>query len=180
MRRYTKASGAAESEVQIVGVNYTMTTSATLSGITAVSVDAGTKTKLASAFAAAAGLPATAVRVGAVADVALLRRRRLLAGGVTVEYIVASTDSSVISTASAGVKGGSASGVFAAALASQLSSANIAATVSSVATPVVTAKVIVEVVPSDAAVAENFSAGGVTAADITEKITSSVGRCRLT
>jgi len=36
LRRYTKASGAAESEVEIVGVNYTMTTSATLSGITAV------------------------------------------------------------------------------------------------------------------------------------------------
>jgi len=35
-----------------------------------------------SAFAAAAGLPAAAVRVGAVADVAR-RRRRLLAGGVT-------------------------------------------------------------------------------------------------
>jgi len=58
--RYTTASGADESEVNIVGVNYTMTTSATLSGITAADVDDSTKTKLASAFAAAADLPAGA------------------------------------------------------------------------------------------------------------------------
>ena len=48
MRCYTQASGADESEVNIVGVNYTMTTSATLSGITAASVNAETKTKLSS------------------------------------------------------------------------------------------------------------------------------------
>ena len=129
-----------------MGVNYTMTSSATLSGITASSVDAGVKTKLASAFAAAAGLPATTVRVGAVADVALGRRRLLqMAGGVTVEYVVESTDASVISTGSAGVKGGSASGGFAAVLASQLTTIGVAATVSAVMTPVVTAKVIIEV-----------------------------------
>jgi hypothetical protein len=57
-----------------------------------------------------------------------------------VEYIVESTDSSVISTASAGVEGTNAIGDFAAELASQLEFTSITVTVT-VDPPVVTAKV---------------------------------------
>jgi len=118
---------------------------------------------LADAFAAAAGVPKASVRVGAVTDVVASSsgagRRRLRqapagSGGVTVEYIVESTDVSIISSATAGIRGGGGGGGggnsntstsdttgFAALLATQLTLGGVSATVAAVAAPVVKAEV---------------------------------------
>jgi hypothetical protein len=95
-----QASGAKLSEVKVVGVNYTMTTTAKLSGFAASAVDAAMKKKLSDAFATATGAPKAATRVGSVKDVpaapAAGGRRLLQSGDVEVEYVVESTDATVV------------------------------------------------------------------------------------
>ena len=95
-----QASGAKLSEVKVVGVNYTMTTTAKLSGFAASAVDAAMKKKLSDAFATATGAPKAATRVASVKDVpaapAAGGRRLLQSGDVEVEYVVESTDATVV------------------------------------------------------------------------------------
>ena len=77
---------------------------------------------------------------------------------MTVEYILESTDASIISSArSAAIDVSGTSGLngFAMLLASQLTLAGVSATVAAVAAPVVKAEVVVEVVSEDAAVVGN-------------------------
>ena len=193
-----KASGAKTSEVKVMGVNYTMTTTAKLSGFVASAVDAAMKKKLSDAFATATGAPKAATRVGSVKDVPAAsspsggrkksrRRRRLLQsdGGVELEYLVESKDATVVKSASDKVKGGGGGGggtssgsnstntaTFAASLASGLKSAGVSATVQSTSQPEMKAKIIVEVVSADASVAEKLTTGKVTATDISAAMTN--------
>lgn len=177
------ASGAKSSEVKVMGVNYTMTTTVTLSGFAAAAVDAAMKQKLSDAFATATGAPKAATRVDSVKDVAAAaaaRRRRLLQAGVEVAYVVESTDAAVVKSASDKAKGGGGGGggasgnstTFAATLASGLKSAGVSATVQSTSTPQMKAKIIVKVVAADAAVAEKLTSGKVTATDISTAMTN--------